>query len=103
MQLPTPETRSTLDDAEAHFRSEQYKEDLQVLARAKTYIDRTIGEEAGIDYMISEIKKYFTDGKFSDHCYEYAEKEMPQLTEEQVAAILPKNDDGKPIWSWRDV
>lgn len=104
MELPTPEGKhSTLDDAEAFFESDKYKEDLKLLARAKNYIDKTVGEEAGLDYMISEIKKYFTDGKFNDHCYEYAEKESPKLTDAQIAELLPKNDQGKPIWSYKDL
>jgi len=107
MELPTPnktqEPRSTLEDAENFFQSDRYKQDLQILAKAQHYIKRTVGEEAGLEYMIREIKKYFTDGKFSDHCYEYAEKETPQFTEAEVAAMLPKNDDGKPIFSYKDL
>jgi len=106
MDLPTPENNqphSTLADAEAFFQSEKYQEDLKVLAAAKAYLDRTLGEEAALDYMISEIKKYFTDGHFSDHCYDYAERERPAMTEAQLAEILPKTWDGKPIFSYRDL
>lgn len=103
MQLPTPDQKSSLQDAETFFESEEYQSALKILAHAKAYIDRTVGEEAGIDYMINEIKKLFTDGKFSDHCYEYAEKEMPEMTEAELAKVLPKNDQGKPIFSWRDL
>jgi len=102
METPTP-THSSLDQAENFFQSEEYKEALKTLARAKAYVDRTVGEEAGVDYMIGEIKKLFTDGKFSDHCYEYAEKEAPQLTEAELAEVLPKNSDGKPIFSYKDI
>ena len=93
MDIPVPE--QTADD--------RYREDMHTLARAQKYIERTVGEEAALDYMISEAKKYYKDQKFSDHCYEYAEKEMPQLTESQLAEILPKNDDGNPIFSYRDL
>lgn len=106
MDLPTPGNNtphSTTEDAERFFQSEEYQQALKILAQAKAYIDRTVGEEAGIDYMISEIKNLFNEGKFSDHCYEYAEKEAPPLTEAQIAELLPKNDDGKAIFSWRDV
>lgn len=103
MDLPTPDNKSSLADAERFFESEEYQQALKILAQAKAYIDRTVGEEAGIDYMITEIKKLFNDGRFSDHCYEYAEKEAPALTEEQIAELLPKNDDGKAIFSWRDL
>lgn len=103
MQLPTPDQKSTLSDADMFFQSEEYKDALKILAAAKAYVDRTVGEEAGIDYMISEIKKLFTDGKFSDHCYEYAAKEKPPLTEAEIAKLLPKTDDGRAIFSWRDL
>lgn len=107
MELPTPDQpqvpRSTLEDAEQFFQSDKYREDLQVLAKAKAYIHRLFGEEESLDYMINEIKKYFSDGKFSEHCYDYAEREMPQMTEAELAARLPKTADGKPIFSWRDL
>lgn len=103
MQLPTPEKRATLDDAETFFQTEQYRKDLQVLAKAKAYVERVFEEESAIDYMITEIKNYFRDGKFSDHCYEYAEKEAPPLTEEEIAKLLPKGENGKAIFSWKDL
>jgi len=80
-----------------------YIDDLHTLHRAKLYIARTVGDEASMDYMISEIKKYCADGKFSPHCYEYAEKELPALTESELADILPKNWQGKPIFSHKDI
>ena len=82
---------------------ERYRKDMHTLARAHKYIERTVGEEAALDYLIGECKKYTKEQKFSDHCYEYAEKEMPQLTEDELAEVLPKNDDGKPIFSYRDL
>ena len=78
---------------------EQYIKDLKILARAKAYIDRTIGEEAGLDYMLSEIRKYVDTQKFSPHCYEYAEKTDLDLTEAEIAEKLPKTWDDRPIWS----
>ena len=104
MDLPTPGgKRANLQDAENFFQTAQYRSDLQILSKAQYYIKRTIGEEASIDYMISEIKNYFTDGKFSSHCYEYAEKELPQLTEEEIDNLLPKNEFGKTIYSYKDL
>jgi len=107
VELPTPDKvgkeRSTISDAEEFFNSEAYHEALTILAKAKAYIDKTVGKEDGLDYMISEIKKLFTDGYFSDHCYDYAEREAPPLTEAQLAEMLPKTEDGKPIFSWRDL
>ena len=95
MDIPVPEQPQDADT--------RYREDMHTLARAQKYIERTVGEEAALDYMISEAEKYYKDQKFSDHCYEYAEKEMPQLTEAELAEVLPKNDDGKPIFSYRDL
>lgn len=107
MDLPTPENtnakHSTLEQAEEFFQSEKYVDDLKILAAAKNHIDKVFSQEEGLDYMISEIKRYFIDGKFSDHCYEYAEKGNPPLTEAQISELLPKNDEGKPIWSYKDV
>lgn len=94
MDIPVPDKEQE---------KKEYIDDLHTLQRAKIHIEKTIGEEEAIDYMISEIKNYVTDGKFSKHCYEYAEKENPQLTEEQLAEILPKTWDGKPIFSYRDL
>lgn len=95
MHLPTPET----PDAERAG----YVGDLQTLAKAQNYITKVFGEEEAIDYMITECKNYAKDGKFSKHCYEYAEKELPQLTEAEIAAILPKDEDGNPIWGHKKV
>lgn len=81
----------------------EYLDDLHTLHRAQTYIQRLFGEDAAIDYMVNECKKYVKEGTFSDHCYEYAEKELPQLTESDLANILPKTWDGKPIFSHKDV
>lgn len=107
MELPTPDQpqapRSTIEDAENFFQTEKYREDLKILAKARAYVQALFGEDASLDYMISEIKTYFSDGKFSDHCYEYAEKELPQMTEAELAKRLPKTPDGKPIFSWRDL
>ena len=93
MDIPVPELNA----------DEKYRKDMHILARAQNYVARTVGEEAALDYMIGEAKKYYKDQKFSDHCYEYAEKETPQLTESELAKVLPKNDDGKPIFSYRDL
>jgi len=95
MDIPVPEQELSAD--------ERYRKDMHTLARAQHYIARTVGDEAALDYMISEAKKYAKEQKFSDHCYEYAEKEPPQLTESELAEVLPKNDDGKPIFSYRDL
>ena len=94
MELPTPD---------ASVEKKEYVHDLHTLSRAQNYIKKVFGEDAAIDYMIGECKNYAKDGKFSKHCYEYAEKELPQLTEEEIAATLPKNWEGKPIWSYKDV
>jgi hypothetical protein len=81
----------------------EYINDLHTLAKAQRYVSTLFGDEAGVDYMITEVKKYCTEGKFSDHCYEYALKELPVLTEAEMADILPKTWDGKPIFSHKDV
>lgn len=93
MELPTP--TQTPD--------EQYREALKLIHKAQWYITMTLGEEAGLDYMIGECKKLASDGKLSDHCYEYASKSTSDLTDEQIEQILPKNEDGKAIWSYKDM
>lgn len=93
--LPVPEENT--------INGEQYRKDLHTLARAKSYIARVFTEEDAIDFMIKEIKNYYNDGEFSKYVYEYAEKEKPMYTEEELAQILPKTEDGKPIFSYRDL
>lgn len=95
MDLPTPQTP---DQEKA-----EYISDLHVLARAQNYIKKVFGEEEAIDYMITECENYAKTGRFSNHCYDYANKELPQLSEAEIAEILPKNWEGKPIWSYKDV
>lgn len=95
MDIPTPKTQEE--------EKQEYIDDLHTLARAKQYIARVFSEDEALDYMIGEIKTYVTEGKFSKHCYEYAEKEKPQLTEEELAKILPQTWDGKPIFSYKDL
>jgi len=82
---------------------DEYVKDLHTLHKAETYLKRLFGEEAALDYLISECTKYAKEGKFSDHCYEDAAKELPELTEAEIAATLPQNWDGKPIFSYRDI
>lgn len=81
---------------------QEYIKDLKTLAAAQAYIKKVFGEEEAIDYMISECKNYATSGRFSNHCYEYANKELPPLTEEEIEKALPKNWAGKPIWGYQD-
>ena len=95
MDLPTPETEKD--------EKGEYVDDLHTLARAQAYIKRMFGEDEAIDYMINECKKYAQLGRFSEHTYDYANKELPQLTEEEIEASLPKNWEGKPIWSYKDL
>ena len=102
MELPTPDQPTTGD--KFYVTDEQYRKDLMTLERARAYMERIFDEDTALSYMIDEIKTYYkNEGKFSDSCYEYADKEKPQLTEAELAEILPKNDDGKPIFSWRDL
>lgn len=95
MELPTPKTK---EEEKA-----EYITDLHTLSKAQSYIKRVFGEDEALDYMISECKKYAKDGKFSKHTYDYANKELPQLTEAEIEASLPKNWQGKPIWSHKDL
>lgn len=82
---------------------QEYIDDLHTLHRAMMHIQRIFGEREARDFMMKEVKLYVADGKFSKHCYEYAEKVPPQLTEAELAEILPKTWDGKPIFSYKDL
>ena len=84
---------------------EQYVKDLKMLHLAQHHITKLFGEEAGIDYVISECKKYTEDGEFSEHCREYAEKakDASSLTEAEINALLPETWDGKKIWGHQDL
>lgn len=98
MDLPTPDKQTTEEQEKA-----EYVSDLHTLAKAQAYVKKVFGEDEALDYMINECKNYAKDGKFSKHCYEYAEKGLPPLTEAEIAATLPKTWDGKPIWSYKDL
>lgn len=95
MDLPIPEKNKEYE--------EEYKRALKIIADAQNYITMLFGEDAGVDYMIGECKKLTEEGKLSDHCYEYANKTHADLTASQVEKLLPKNADGKPIWSYKDM
>lgn len=91
-----------MEKTKEQIEREEYSKDLFLLAKAQDYIKSIFGEDEALDFMINECKNYVADGKFSKYVYEYAEKGKPPLTEEEVAATLPKTWDGKPIWSYRD-
>ena len=97
MDIPTPEEKTPEEE------KAEYVNDLHLLSKAQSYIKRMFGEDEAIDFMITECKHYVQNGEFSKHTYDYANKELPQLTEEEVAKALPKNWQGKPIWSYKDV
>jgi len=93
-ELPTPQ----------EVTGDQYRKDLLILHKAMNHIKKLFGEESAVDYMISEVKEYVNSGKFSKHCYEYAEKNpLEDITEEELTKIVPKTWDGRPILSWRDL
>jgi hypothetical protein len=91
-----------LTPEELQTQKEEYIQDLKTLSAAQVYVTALFGEDSGIDYVISECQNYVKNGKFSDHCYEYAQKGKPPLTEAEIAETLPKTWDGKPIWGYKD-